>query len=87
MQRFESLQNINNGSPDIILGHPCMRFDMVIDHFHEVATFRIFHNNTETIGWRIKESLFELDDVLVVEGGENSNLVEGILFLFIFHAE
>lgn len=58
---------------------------MGIDFFENISTSSIFHHNAKTVRTTIEKCLFEFDNILVVEGGEDSNLVKGIVLFFVLH--
>ena len=53
--------------------------------FHNVAACCEFHDHAESLWNFVVKSILVADDVFVVVRGEDSDLVEGILFFFGLH--
>ena len=58
----------------------------MIDDSHEIAAGCEFHDDAEVPRGVIIEGLFKLDDIVVGQRGQDPDLVEGVLLLFLFHA-
>ena len=83
---FESSGDLNKSFPNLWLLYPISSFQILIDNFHEVSSFGKLHDDAEVAWQVIIEGLFELDDVLIVEGGENTDLIQCVFLLFLFHS-
>ena len=77
---------MHQGLPDIRLFDPGPSLYILIDDSHEIAASCEFHDNAEIARGVIVEGLFELDDIVVGQRGEDPDLVEGVLLLFLLHA-
>ena len=86
MQGLEALQNVNNAFPDLFLGDAASCFDVTIDELEDIASFGEFHDDAQAVGRTIVECFLELDDILVVEGGQYSNFIQCPIFLLFLHA-
>ena len=86
MQRLESTGDIGEGLPDLVLlnSSPCLGIGG--DESHEISPLGELHDDTEVAGEVVIESLLEFNDEVIVEGGQNTDLIEGVLFLLLFHA-
>ena len=47
----------------------------------EISAVEILHDDAEALGLLVDEGLAITDDVGVIEGGEDTDLVEGVCFL------
>ena len=87
VQRFQTSGNLDKCLPNLIFLYSGPGFEVGVDQFHEVASLGELHDDAEVAGKVIVECLFEFDDVVVVEGGENTDLIECVFLLFLFHAD
>jgi hypothetical protein len=86
MKGLESASDIDEGLPDIGLLDSSLSLEMLVDDLHEVAAISKLHDDAEISGGVVVECFLELDDVVVAEGGKDSDLVKCIFFLFLLHA-
>lgn len=86
MKGLKSASDVDEGLPDVGLLDSSLRLEMLINDLHEVAAIGKLHDDAEITGGVVVECLLELDDVVVAEGGQDSDLVKCIFFLFLLHA-
>ena len=71
--------------PNFSLRNSVSGSDVGVNHFEDITSTGILHDNTKTVGTALKEGLFKFDDELVVKGGKNSDFVQSPIFFLIFH--
>ena len=87
MQRFQTPGYLNKRLPNLIFLYPGSGLEVGVDQFHEITSFGKLHYDTEVTGKIVVECLLEFDDVFVIEGGKDADLIECVFLLFLFHAD
>lgn len=82
---FEATENLEAVLPDLILIKPLCLLEPLLNKFIEIAHGGELHNNTEMTGLIVKEGLSVLNDILMLDGGKYSDLVEGIFLILLLH--
>ena len=83
MESPQTPHNLDEDIPDLLLFDVGLSLLVVADLLEHVAIVCILHDEAETGGRFINESISVGDNVWVVNGGEDTNLIERILLLFI----
>ena len=86
VQGLEPPSYVDQRLPNLVLPDPGLCLEILVDDAHEVASLRELKHDAEIARPIVVEGLLEADDVLVVERGEDSYLVEGVFFLLLLHA-
>jgi hypothetical protein len=58
----------------------------LIDDPHEIASIGKLHDDAQIAGYVVIESFLELDDILIIKRGEDSDLIQSVFFLLFLHA-
>lgn len=81
MKSFQTSYNLNEIVPDLFLSKLGSLFLVFLNSLKEITIVSLFHDDAKAVGGVFEESLLVCDDVWVVNGSQNSNLVDSILFL------
>ena len=87
MESPQTPHNLDEDIPDLLLFDVGLSLLVVADLLEHVAIVCILHDEAETGSRFINESISVGDNVWVVNGGEDTNLIERILLLFLGEAE
>lgn len=82
VQGLNSSYNLNKVLPHLFLRQVLASLFVADDLVVQVSTVGKLHDDTERAGLIVKESFLVCDDVHVVDGSQNSDLVDGLLLLF-----
>ena len=85
VQRLEAEGHMHQGSPYFLLFVLAACLGVRLDSLENVAPLREFHDHTERSRVLIVEGLLVADDVVIVVGGEDANLVECVIALLLLH--
>lgn len=78
--------HLDENSPDVLFGDFLPGLLVLNNFFVKVRIICKFHNKAKTWGFLLKKSFFVTDDGLVLDGGQNSNLVQRIFFFLLGEA-
>ena len=81
MKSFQTSYNLNEIVPDLLLSKLGSLFLVFFNSLKKITIVSLFHDDAKAVGGVFEESLLVCDDVRVVNGSQNSNLVDSILFL------
>ena len=81
MKGFQASYNLDEIVPDLFLCELGSLFFVFFNSLQQVTIVSLFHDDAKAVGGVFEESLLVCDDVWVVNGSQNSNLVDSILFL------
>lgn len=81
MQGFEAANNLNKIVPYCFFCELGSAFFMFLDSLQQVSSVGQLHDDAKASFLVLKEGLFVSDNVWVVDRGENSDFVDGVLLL------
>lgn len=84
MEFVESAGQLEEVANDRGLGESFLQFLHFLYFLSHVSLFGILHDETEVLVLRVDEGLSVANDEGVLDGGEDSNFVEGVFELFLF---
>jgi len=82
VESFETPNDLNEVVPDLVLSHLLSSALFSIDQLEHITSIRVLHDDAKTVGRILKKGFLVPNHVGVIDWGENSHFVEGILFLF-----
>ena len=82
MKGLEPANDLDKEVPNLLFSETCIALLMVIDHHEQVSSVCVFHDDAESVRLVLEEGLLVADDIGVVHGCQNADLIEGILFFF-----
>jgi hypothetical protein len=85
VEGFEAAHHVAQGPPDLTLGKPRPVFFVGLDCFEYIPASRELHDNAEGLRRLIIEGLLVANNKLVAQGGQDPNLIDRILPLFLAH--
>jgi hypothetical protein len=83
MQRLQPDDHLIEYAPNLLLLHVLVPFFEVVNFGLQVAPVRELHHYAQCLCAFLKESLFVAYDIRVLNGCEDSHLVQGVLLLFL----
>lgn len=86
MERLQTPCDIDKSLPNLALLDPILGFEVRVDNSHEVPSLGELHDDTEIPGEVFVEGLLEFDDVVVIERGQNTNLIKSVFLLLLLHS-
>ena len=82
VESLEAAEGLDHVGPELFVGEASFLGLVLLDLVEEVASLRKFHDDNERVGGVVEEGFFVGDDVYVVDGGEDADLVDGVLLFF-----
>ena len=82
MEDFKALEEIICDLPDVVLVEFVIFSDFSLCESLQVPSICVLHNNAESVIFFFKKCISVLDNVWRVNGCEEANLIEGIIFFF-----
>lgn len=82
MEHFETSQHVVSHLPNKVLVELVILADFFLDETLEIPTICVLHNDTEHAVFFFKEGAFVLNDVRGIDGCQQTNFIEGIIFFF-----
>lgn len=84
MKFVKALKNIIGKFPYLILRNLCFGAYSFLDTTLKISLVSILHNNAQHLSFLIIEGFFIADDKWRLDGGQEPDLVESILFILLF---
>lgn len=81
MKFWKALEGLIGYSPNILLFNSHFWFEACLNFMREIPSIGKLHDNAKFLGILIIESLPVRNNVGVVDGGQNPNLIQSIIFL------
>ena len=82
VQFVEAVQQVDEDFPNFDFGHKRTLFLLFFDFFVQIAFICVFHGNGQDIEFLIKKGVAVANDVRGGETSEESDFIEGVVFLF-----
>lgn len=83
VESFETSDNLHKKVPNLFLVELCSILLRFLDQLKQVAIVSVFHYNAKVSRGTFEESVLIPDNVWVLDGSQNSDFVEGVLFFFL----
>ena len=87
MKRSKSPYDLNENVPNFLLFDICFSLLVATDFLEDIAVVRILHHEAERGRGFVNKCLLESNYVWMINRSEDTDLVEGILFLFVSQIE
>lgn len=71
--------------PDLSLVEVSRTLEMLVYFLLNIARISQLHHYAKSLTFVVEKGLAIVDDVGVVDGSKDSDLIEGVLFLLLFH--
>ena len=81
VQGGKTADHLVKDAPDVLFFHVPHSFLVLVDLALQVASVGVLHHDAQRAAALLEESLFVGCHVLVLDGGQDSDLVDGIVFL------
>ncbi len=82
MQYIQPDENLGSSFPDLPFSKFGFGLLMICDFLLQITAIGIFHDDTQEIKGLIVEGFLVGDDIFGLDGCEDSDFVEGVLFFF-----
>lgn len=79
---LESADGLHEVGPALLFGDGGAGLLTLFNFVEEVAPVSVLHDDAEGGGGVLEKGFLVADDVLLLDGGEDAHLVEGVLLLF-----
>lgn len=89
MDNFDTVKSVETddhlvkNAPNIFLFHESVGLLEVIYLRLEITSISIFHDNAQSLGTLLKKSLFVCNDIRMIDGCQDSDLIQCVIFLFV----
>lgn len=82
VQSLEATDDLDEVMPNHFFTESGIWFLFQVDELKNVATIGIFHDDAKRVGSVFKKGFFVANDIGMIDGCEDADLVESIFFFF-----
>lgn len=83
MKRLQASYCLHKVVPNLLFSKFLARFLLLFDGLKQVTSISNLHDDAEAAILRIKESIFVANDIWMIDTGQNTNFIKGVLLLFL----
>ena len=83
VESFETSYNLHKKVPNLFLVELCSILLRFLDQLEQVAIVSMFHYDAKVSRGTLEECVLIPDNVWVLDGSQNSDFVQGVLFFFL----
>lgn len=82
MQFFASIEKLVSYLPNVgLVETPIFLISLLYDFMLQISSIRVLHNNAQRLIFIVEKGSFIADYIGNPDGSEESNLIQGVLFL------